>query len=141
MKKMKILIILMCIAFKAFAPEYRTLFIPIAMKAQPYEAIWKAVCQVESSGNPLAWNQKENAIGISQIRAIRVKDYFQRSGNHYTHEEMFSPEKSKIVFMYYAMQYSPDQQERISREWNGGYRGMQKEQTKHYWQKVQTKLL
>jgi len=140
MRKMTILIMIFALTLKTFAPELRTIVIANAPKDQPYQAIWDAVCAVESAGNSLAYNSKENAIGIAQIRAIRIKDYNQRTGNDYSHQEMYDQEKAKIVFMYYALQYSPNQRERICREWNGGYKGMSKAQTKAYWNKVKSLL-
>jgi len=82
-----------------------------------YDQIWQAVCMVESSGNPLAYNLKENAVGISQIRQIRIDEYNQRTGKDYKLIEMYDVEKSKEVFMYYAhLLKDPDL---IIRKWNG----------------------
>jgi predicted chitinase len=53
---------------------------------------------------------------------------------------MYDPIKAKSVFMYYALQCRPDEIERITREWNGGDRGMKKRSTKKYFKKVQKYL-
>jgi hypothetical protein len=105
----------------------------------PYEAIWNAVCQVESSGNPLAVgdkNLKLHSYGIAQIRQSRLDDYFRQTGIRYNETDMFCPVKSKQVFMFYCSQIG-ENPERIAREWNGGEQGMKRKSTLKYWDKVQ----
>jgi len=88
----------------------------------PYENLWNAVCQVESSGNPFAIGDKhlkEWSYGISQIRRVRLDDYYDRTGIRYYEKDMFCPVKSKEVFMYFADRIGPYDMERIIRDWNG----------------------
>jgi len=107
----------------------------------PYEAIWKATCKVESDNNPFAIgdkNLKKKSYGIIQIRESRLKDYYKKTGIHYSVTDMFDVKKSKEVFMFYCQNNNIEQ---IAREWNGGSRGMKKESTKKYYLKIQKALL
>jgi hypothetical protein len=101
----------------------------------PYERLYLAVCLVESSNNPLAYNSKENAVGISQIRQVRLNDYNRQTGKRYTLREMYDPYKSKEVFMYYAGKYPYTDYETIARAWNGSGKA-----TIKYWARVKSKL-
>ena len=102
-----------------------------------YEIIFKAVCYIESNGLWNSINLKEKAIGIAQIRQIRLKDYYNQTGIYYRLTEMYDINKSKKVFMYYATKYPPEEYERICREWNGGPNGMKKYCTKKYFKKIE----
>lgn len=106
----------------------------------PYEAIWKATCKVESGNNPFVIgdrNLKKKSYGIVQIRESRLKDYYKRTGIRYSVTDMFDVNKSKEVFMFYC---SGSDLEAISRRWNGGDRGMQKESTNKYYSKIKEVL-
>jgi len=140
---MKKRIILFCfgimVSIAGLCPPTYTLTIEIKPPIRPYEAIWKATCKVESNNNPNAIgdkNLKYKSYGIAQIRKPRLDDYFQQTGINYKPIEMFDTAKSKSVFMWYAMQYSPSDIESISRCWNGGSNGMKKQSTKAYYKKV-----
>jgi len=143
MKKMKLLILIILFSLKAFAPSERVMYIPEGTVINPYEAIWEATCYIETRHNAYAigdLNFKEGSYGIAQIRRSRLLDYYQQTGIWYNVTDMFSIEKSKEVWMYYASQYYPWQIDRIAREWNGGPRGMQKKSTIKYFKKVKEKL-
>lgn len=106
----------------------------------PFENLYKAVCEVESSGNPFAIGDKHLknwSYGIAQIRETRLSDYFNRTGIRYATSDMFDTVKSKEVFMYYCSQFKPHEIESISRAWNGGGNWRQKKSTKDYYWKVQ----
>jgi hypothetical protein len=91
---------------------------------------------VESNNNENAYNSKENAVGLIQIRQIRIADYNRKTGRGYKLKEMYDPIKSKSVFMYYAVEIGADNPEKIIRCWNGGDRGMKKRSTIAYYKKV-----
>ena len=125
------------------APSSGTGVIFASEGVNPYESIWQAVIQVESSGNPLAVgdkNLKRYSYGIAQIRQSRLDDYYRQTGIRYYETDMFCPVKSKSVFMYYASQIDYRDSERISRLWNGGNKGMQKKSTIPYWKKINKHL-
>jgi hypothetical protein len=135
-----ILIFLLLIPLRLFAPGLNELVILRPEPINPYEAIWKAVCKVESNNNPYALNYFEGSFGIAQIRQCRLKHFKAISGINYTLTDMYSPEKSKIVFMAYAERIGANNPERICREWNGGPNGMRYNQTKSYYLKVKKYL-
>jgi hypothetical protein len=99
----------------------------------PYEALWQAICFVESSNRSWVINALEQAYGIVQIRQIRLDDYYKRTGVKYELTEMFDTVKSKEVFMYYASMY--DNHETIAKRWNGSG-----PMTIKYWKKVNAQL-
>lgn len=107
----------------------RYIAISMSIPIQPYEKIWKGVCEVESNSNPKAYNKKEQATGIAQIRPIRLKDYNQRTGKHYTIKDCYKVEVSKEIFMYYAQKFKPHEHDKIATDWN-------KCKTDSYWNKV-----
>ena len=86
---------------------------------RPFESVFKAVCEVESNSNPLAYNPEENAVGIAQIRQIRVDDYNQRTGSNVQLDDCFNTEISKMIFMYYAERYGFGRIDDCIRSWNG----------------------
>lgn len=136
---MKILltIILLLIAIKLSAPP--GVNIPVILKAEALnnlEAIWRAVCQVESGGNRWAWCIDVNgkpSIGISQIQQSRIGHYNQLTGASYTLDDCFDPEISKEVFMYFAERIGNE--EKLIRAWNGSGPA-----TIKYYEKVKSKL-
>ena len=80
-----------------------------------------AVIMVESTNNPKAYNKRENAVGILQIRPIMVREV----NNVRCCEDM-----TRLEFY-----------ERVARKWNGGYRGMEKTATIKYWNKIKKELI
>ena len=122
------------------APNERSLVIVKTEDVKPYEDLWNAVCQVESSGDPFAIGDrhlKHKSYGIAQVRKTRLSDYYLRTGIRYTECDMFDSVKAKEVFMWYC---SGSDLEVISRRWNGGSRGMGKKSTIKYWNKVKRVL-
>ena len=107
-----------------------------------HDAIWSAICQVESGGDTDAHNPGEGARGIAQIRAIMVEDVNRIVGSDkYTHDDAWCPEKSREMFDIYNKHYHPKgDYERIARCWNGGPKGHTKQATVAYWNKVKAAL-
>ncbi len=140
MKKLLLLLCFGIISAIAGSPNHmKTIYIPFAPVYRPFEPLWRAVCTVESSNDPNAIGDKKlkhKSYGIAQIRQTRIDDYFRQTGIRYTTKEMFDTTKSKSVFMFYAMQYSPNDIESVARSWNGGARGIKKHSTKKYYRKV-----
>ena len=92
-----------------------------------------ALIIIESTGNPLAFNQNEFAVGCMQIRPMVIADY-----NHYNKaklqpREMFDVQTSVEVVMWYTEHYGTNKTliEKI-RIWNGGPNGYMKESTLSY---------
>jgi soluble lytic murein transglycosylase-like protein len=141
---MKKLIMILCIlatcTLAGYAPGNKVLTIAKSAPIEPFKTLSLAVAMVESGNNPTAYNPKENAIGLYQIREIRIKDYNLKTGKGYKLKEMYDPIKSKSVFMYYAMEIGADNPEKIIRCWNGGDKGMKKRSTIAYYKKVQKEM-
>ena len=132
--KMILTTILILFSLTLKAPDIKVCYIEIPEVINPYIRILEAVIAVESAGNPLAYNEKEGATGIVQIRQIRLDDYNQLSSNSYKLEEMFDSTKSVTVFMFYACKFRYDDYEGISKDWN-------KSVTDKYWKRVHNKLI
>lgn len=130
MKKL-IIIFFLLLSCDLYAPGRHEFVILRTEPIQPYEALWRAVCMVESSGNPYAINESEQAHGIAQIRQIRLDDYAQRTGVVYTLEDCFDKKIAKSIFSFYCS----GSLEEIAKSWNGSGR-----LTEKYWQKVQQYL-
>jgi hypothetical protein len=130
-----LLFIFLLIATKAIAPDLKELAIIKAYPVDLYERLIKAVIEVESNGDTLAFNPVEQAYGIMQIRPIRLLDYNQRTGKKYKMKDCFRPEISREIFLYYARGIGYPDYERISRSWNGSGA-----KTLEYWDKVKASL-
>jgi hypothetical protein len=120
---------------RASAPDIKVAFICFAEPANAYDRLIKAVVQVESSGDTLAYNLSEGAVGAFQIRPIRLLDYYQRTGINYKSEDCYNFEISKEIFLYYARQTGYPDYETIARNWNGSGNI-----TLDYWEKVKSNL-
>lgn len=60
------------------------------------------IARIESSGNPLAHNRKENAVGLYQIRQAVITEYNQRHPKvQFCLNDMFVPAKAAIVADWY----------------------------------------
>jgi hypothetical protein len=94
-----------------------------------------ATSMIESMGNPMFYNELENAVGIFQIRQVRVDDYNRRTGSNYTLKDMWDIKKSEKVFLYFASLHKPHELERISKSWNGSG-----PLTEIYWKKIKVFL-
>ena len=143
---MRRLILLLCfgiISSIAGPHDEKVIYIEESPIYRPYEALWGAVCRVESGNDPHAIGDKKlkhKAYGIAQIRQPRLDDYYRHTGTKYTVYEMFDITKSKSVFLWYAMQNSPNEIEKSIRQWNGGPQGHKKQSTKKYLKKIKKHL-
>ncbi|MBN2665615.1 MAG: transglycosylase SLT domain-containing protein [Bacteroidales bacterium] len=102
-----------------FAPGNHTVTIAASQSINPYYNLLKATAMVETLGNPMAYNEEENAVGLLQIRQVRIDDYNRRTGSNLSLSQMFDVDLSIRVFMYYASLESPKNLEKISKAWNG----------------------
>jgi hypothetical protein len=140
MKRVSMIFIFLMFFLKLPAPGYASLVIVEGEAVNPFEQLWKANCKVESSGNPFAIgdkNLKSHSYGIVQVRLSRLSDFYNKTGIRYSERDMFDTVKAKRVFMAYCTDLN---MERISREWNGGEKGMQKKSTLKYWMKIKKEL-
>jgi len=109
--------------FESFAPESISKpFIETKPKetiSTQYDDIFFAVTMVESRGNPNAYNSKENAVGLAQIRQIRIDDYNARTGDSLSLNDAYDPFIAKKIFVYYADLIGKENRDLIIRKWNG----------------------
>jgi hypothetical protein len=123
------------ISLKVSAPEAKVLTVFVSDPVNSYERLVNAIIRVESKGDTLAYNPIEKAAGAFQIRPIRLRDYNNRTGNSYTHNDCFKLKVSKEIFLYYANKIGYPNYELIAREWNGSGKT-----TIDYWNKVRLYL-
>lgn len=116
-------------------------------RSDSLNALMSAMKYVESRGDSLAYNKRERAAGVLQIRPIMLREInrqLRRAGHtyQYTREDRFSEVMSEKMFLDYVRLLHYDHSiERIARCWNGGPRGNKKKATSAYWAKVQSKLI
>jgi len=73
----------------------------LAGSAQAKEINMKAIAQIESSLNPLAYNQTSRATGLYQITPICLKDYNQYHTKNLTLNDMKNPALCyKVAYWY-----------------------------------------
>ena len=133
--KTVIIFLFLLIPLRLLAPCYDCLLIEYQEGIKPYERIWAAVCEIESGNNPLAYNSAEGAIGIAQIRKIKVNDYNRLTGNNVKHEDCYNPDVSKEIFMWHMEQFPVGCWEEGVKKWNGS--GVKAEL---YLEKIKAKL-
>jgi len=133
--KSVLIVLFSLLTFRATAPDLKVAFVYTSEPVDAYDRLIKAVVQVESSGDTLAYNLTEEAIGAFQIRPIRILDYYQRTGKKYKIQDCYNFEISKEIFLYYARQTGYPDYETIARNWNGSG-----ETTLDYWEKVKSNL-
>ena len=100
-----------------------------------------AIIQVESGGDTLAYNSKEDAVGCLQIRPIMVREVNRLVGkDSFTLYDRWSKAKSIQMFNVIRSHTNNPTDEKLARNWNGGYTGHKKQSTIKYWQKVRNKI-
>ena len=105
------------------------------------DRIIKAIAKVESEYNPLAYNKKEDARGILQIRKIMVKEINLYTPYNLSHKDCWDSIVSIEAFTAYQDQFNPDwEPEKAAKLWNGGRSGENKPQTQQYWERVKEVL-
>jgi len=113
------------------------------LKTNKVKTLVDALILVESSGNPNAFNKKENACGCLQIRPIMLREVNrilrkQNNDKRFTKEDRWSCGLSQEMFYIWRNYHHKDSSDEvIARNWNGGPRGYKKQSTEHYWNKVQ----
>lgn len=100
-----------------------------------------ALISVESSGDNLAFNRREHALGPLQIRPALIADVNRRTGTHYEWRQMTNRSESIKVFSAYCKLYSANTDESCARLWNSGPAYRQKTHlTESYWRKVRSAM-
>jgi hypothetical protein len=101
-----------------------------------YEKFVTALTWVESRER--TWEiGGDMACGKFQITPILLEDYNRRTGQRYELADLFNDSIARAIFDYYSI---GKDFEVAARCWNGGPRGMKKQSTVCYWQKVNQKM-
>jgi hypothetical protein len=101
------------------------------------DTLLMAVMAVESNFDSMAYNEKENAAGVLQIRPIMVREVNRLLGkDKYTLKDRWSKAKSIEMFNVIRSHTKNPTDEMIARNWNGGWNGHKKQSTIKYWNKV-----
>lgn len=100
-----------------------------------------AIMYVESRGDTNAHNIKEDAVGCLQIRPIMLREVNRLLGyNKYNLFDRWSKAKSIEMFEIIRQNTPNPTDEKLARNWNGGWNGYKKQSTLKYWNKVKEQL-
>lgn len=111
--------------------------------------LFTILCFVESTNNPLAVGDL-GEIGIVQILDPVIEDVNKIFNTEYNIEDCYDVEKSRDIFKKYLHHYGTYYEKTtgceadykiLSRIWNGGPKGYEKESTLPYWDKVYNRIL
>ena len=115
----------------------------VMVKTKPtiQDSLIDAIIHVESRGDSMAYNAKEDAVGVLQIRPIMMREVNRLlKENKYTLDDRWSKSKSIEMFNVIKDHTTNPTNERLARNWNGGWNGYKKKSTLKYWNKVKTQL-
>lgn len=100
-----------------------------------------AIIYVESRGNTLAHNISEDAVGCLQIRPIMLREVNRLLGfQKYKLNDRWNKTKSIEMFNVIKNHTIDPSNEKLARNWNGGWNGYKKPSTLKYWHKVKSQL-
>ena len=107
----------------------------------PKNNLIDAIIYVESRGDIKAHNISEDAVGCLQIRPIMVREVNRLLGyNKYKLADRWSKQKSIDMFNVIREHTTNPTNEKLARNWNGGWNGYKKQSTLKYWHKVKEQL-
>ncbi len=118
--------------------------------ATPSDRLWEATAEVESGRDPRAYNRREAAAGIVQIRPTCLKDInriarLEGLDLRFTSADRYDVRQSRRMWKLYLKHYGElyrrttgrDPTDQVyARIWNGGPRGYRKGATLRYWRRV-----
>jgi hypothetical protein len=103
--------------------------------------LWRAVCKVESHGNPRAVGDRGKSVGIAQISRAMVKECNRLVGKKkFTLTDRWSVHKSKKMFNLYMSQWPKASVKVKAMRWNGGPKGDHKVAALRYWKKIKRRM-
>ena len=115
----------------------------LSCEAATFDQFCAALAKVESSGNPKAYNVKEKAIGLYQIRPAYFKDAqeYDKDLARFSHRDCYNPQVAKRVVWAYLSRYGAKDVESMARLHNAGPAwGSKMRATDGYWQKIKKNL-
>ena len=105
------------------------------------DSLIDAIIYVESRGDSMAYNKREDAVGVLQIRPIMLREVNRLLGyDKYKLSDRWNIAKSKEMFNIVKANIKNPTNERVARVWNGGYNGNNKKATLPYWYKVKNQI-
>jgi hypothetical protein len=111
------------------------------VRSIPKNNLIDAIIYVESRGDINAYNAKENAVGCLQIRPIMLREVNRLLGyNKYKLADRWNKQKSIEMFNVIKEHTTNPTNEKLARNWNGGWSGYKKQSTLKYWHKVKAQL-
>jgi hypothetical protein len=111
------------------------------VRSIPKNNLIDAIIYVESRGDVNAYNAKENAVGCLQIRPIMLREVNRLLGyNKYKLTDRWNKVKSIEMFNVIKEHTTNPTNEKLARNWNGGWNGYKKQSTLKYWHKVKEQL-
>jgi hypothetical protein len=111
------------------------------VRSIPKNNLIDAIIYVESRGDINAYNAKENAVGCLQIRPIMLREVNRLLGyNKYKLADRWNKQKSIEMFNVIKEHTTNPTDEKLARNWNGGWNGYKKQSTLKYWHKVKEQL-
>jgi hypothetical protein len=111
------------------------------VRSIPKNNLIDAIIYVESRGDVNAYNAKENAVGCLQIRPIMLREVNRLLGyNKYQLTDRWNKVKSIEMFNVIKEHTTNPTNEKLARNWNGGWNGYKKQSTLKYWYKVKEQL-
>jgi len=134
------IVVIIIIVHKTDAPIPETVVEPTIIEVQK-DSLIDAIIHVESRGDTLAHNLKEDAVGCLQIRPIMVRECNRLIGkDDFTLDDRWSRAKSIEMFNVIRWHTKNPTNEILARNWNGGARGYKKISTLNYWNRVKKQL-
>lgn len=117
---------------------------PAGEPQERYEPFLRALAQKESSGNPNAHNEKENAAGLYQIRPCYLADINRILGyERFIDDDRYDPKKAALMVVIYLDHYATAKRLGHRPTWadrarihNGGPNGFKAPATVRYAQTV-----
>ena len=111
------------------------------VRSIPKTNLIDAIIYVESRGDTTAHNIREDAVGCLQIRPIMLREVNRLLGfDKYKLADRWSKQKSIDMFEVIKQHTKNPTDEKLARNWNGGWNGYKKQSTLKYWHKVKEQL-
>lgn len=133
MKKLMLILFMLPLAVRLFAPAERVIYITREEGINPFIPACEAVRLVETGIHPDTINYLEGAYGPRQIRQGKLTDFNKATGEKYTLSDCLQESVSREIFLWHCLAYR-DVETAVKR-WNGSGK-----KTEEYWEKVKVKL-
>ena len=116
---------------------------PVDFIALQQKIVILVFSKIESSYNPIAYNEKEGAGGLLQIKCVMLHHINKICKTNYTLQNCFDSLKSTQMFFHYQEYYSKELNiEQYARRWVGGDNGMNKRiSTQPYYERIRKEFI